>query len=721
MDKTSALAKIKKQRKTSKRTLGAQYDNTRKCIEFYNGDTMSYTDRVQFGTANGRKKRATVQFNKVQPPVDSIVGFFAQNRMTAKYIARLGAENDQEVYSKYMNSIKDYVRDNANAAQIESDQDLDMLINGYGAVETDISYIVGNSTRDPNGEILKERIDPECVGWDPHAKARNMLDAGWAYYYKDYDLTTALDLIRGSDKEDFAPAGDEGDVGGYEYNPYGGVYDKIKSADVVEWASKNEERVRIYNHQWIEYETFYRVQNPIYLAQTPEDAIFYQARIAALVELGNEIGPDNLDAGEMFDIDPSAEILTLNEKQKRLFLQDFGPSIKPIPFTRKCFYTAVYSGDHIFSLFKSVSQQGFSMKFKTGTYNAAKKIWVGMVNALMDPAEYYNKALTELMFTISANSKGGVMVEKSAVEDVASFEEKWAKTDAVIEVEDGALQAGKIQEKGRAALPTGLESIVTLSENALVSNGVDPSFVGDLGNEQQSGILYKRRIRQVISRYAKYFDSIILYQKEDARHLADLIRVWVENNNGQYIRITGDDFADQFMMINEDSMAAEYDVTIQEAPQTSEDRQDTGMMLGNYADRLAAVGNAKAASAFYLESLQFMPVDGDVRNRLAESLGGEESIPIEQYQALQQQMQQMQSEMAQIALEKAKSEIALNQARAGSEVAKGAKTQTETEKTQAEIGKTQAETAKTLEEASQKGYENDLIKSRGADNFNINI
>ena len=65
----------------------------------------------------------------------------------------------------------------------------------------------------------------------------------------------------------------------------------------------------------------------------------------------------------------------------------------------------------------------------------------------------------------------------------------------------GALAQGKLQEKARPAVGTGLEGIIQLSDASLQTNGVDPAFVGDISEAQQSGILYKRRIRQVISRW----------------------------------------------------------------------------------------------------------------------------------------------------------------------------------------------------------------------------
>jgi len=701
--------KLRKQRTSSKRGLSSQYENTLACQSFYNGNQMSYQDKIQFVDPEGRRKRATVNFNKVQSNVDSVVGFMAQNRTQAKYIARLQANEDQLIYSKNMNALYTFHRDNANADQIETDQDADMMICGYGAIETDLSYLVGNATTDPNGEIIKVRIQADRVGWDSSARQKNLLDARWVYYFDDYDLKDALSLFQGSVEEDFERAGEVEEDTGYQYNPWGGLYDKIKMEDSVEWAGKSEDKVRVYNQQWMEYETYYRAKNPLYEAQSVEDALFFKTRLDIIAAEIKPNGPEDLPTGDMFDFDPSAEELIFDEKTKIKLKKDFGSLIKPVGFKRKVFYTAVVSGSHIFSTFRSISQQGFSVKFKTGIFNETDKIWIGMVNSMMEPQKYYNKALTELMFTIAANSKGGVMVEEGAVEDIADFESKWAKTNAVITVASGALSSGKIQEKARAAVPTGLENIITLSDAAISAAGVDPSFMGRMDNEDQSGILYKRRIRQVISKMARYFDSVQLYQKEDARLCADLIRVWVENNNGQWIRVTGEQGADQFIQVSMDMMAPEYDVSIQEAAQTPEDKQETATILGTYADKLAGTGNIQAASAFYAESLQYLPIDGDVRNRLTTVLQPqqEQTVPMAEYQKLQELVQQLTSEQSQAQIALTRANVALTEVKVASEQVKNSKTQ--------------AETVRTLEEASRTGYENDLIQSGNFESANVNI
>jgi hypothetical protein len=662
----------------------------------------TYEDKIQYTDGTGSKKRATVKFQKIQPNVDAVSGFMMQNRSVAKYTARMRATPEQSLFSRNMNALYSYHRENSSADQVESEQDTDMLICGYGATETDLSYLVGNSTTSPNGEILKMRLDPLKVGWDPKASGKNIKDAGWAYYFFDYKLSDALDLFDNSKEEDFETVDqDETDDidRGYTYNPYGGVYDKIKADDTVEWSNKEEEMVRVYNHQWFTYERFYKAKNPLHDVTNEMDARFMLNRLELIKSEIKDMSPKNIDAGDMFDFDPMAEEFTFDEATKRKLTEEFGNLIDPIPFTRKAYYTAIFSGEHLFGWFRSISQQGFSIKFKTGSYSAEYNIYIGMVNSMMEPQKYYNKAITEFMFTIASLSKGGVLIERDAVEDISDFEDKYAKTDGVIVVEPGAIAGGKIQPKQQAMLPSGLDAVVDISALTIAENGVDPAFVGNREG-QESGILYKRRIRQVISKMAKYFDAVVLYQKDDARQAVDLIRVWIENNAGQWVRVTGEDGADEFKQISEDMLAGEYDVTTQESAQTPEDKEETAKVLGLYGDKLIMTDPA-SAKTFYAESVGLLPIDGDIKERLVEALQPKEQmVPLAQVEELQQQIQALQSEAAQANLRKVNSDAALNEAKA----------QTES-----------VNQVETLESTKNKALENDLIITDQYDKVNVSI
>lgn len=699
---------VEKQRKQAKKGMSAQYDNTVLCQSYYNNPESQYSDFMQFNDTAGRRRRARVQFQKIGQNVDAIVGFMAQNRRQAKYVARVNTAMAMQLYSRNMNALYKYHRENMNADQIESRLDLDLAVAGYGATDTDLSYIVGRATMMPGGEILKIRLDPMKVYWDTASKSPNVMDTRFCGYSCDYELSDALDLFQSSKEKDFEPvaSSESEDKAGYCFNPWGGLYDKIKLNNTVEWSAKDEEMVRVYNHQWFEYETFYKAKNPIYETNDITLANIFKARLDLIKLQLKSYKPDGIDAGDLFDFDPLAPELVFDEQTKGKLVKEFGELIKPVGFKRKCFYTAVISGKHVFTAFKNVSQQGFSIKVKTGQYNERGKYWVGMVNSMIEPQKYYNKALTELMFTIAANSKGGVMVEKDAVEDIADFENKWAKTDAVIEVQAGAISGGKIQEKAKSAVPTGLENIITLSEKAIFDNGVDPAFLGQ-ANAQETGILYKRRIRQIISKMWWIADAATLYQKDDARLCADLIRVWIQNNTGQWVRITGPDGADQFAQISEDMLAAEYDVDIQESPETPEDQEETAQFIGGIGDKYLSVGDIARASALHSEAVQMLPLDGDVKNRLSKVLVGDnQTVPMQQYQALQQQLAAVQNVLTQAQVEQLKSQTAKNIA--------------QIDEIRASTKEKGSVTVKNFEDARQKNIETNIIRNR-ASSANISI
>ncbi|PIY59894.1 hypothetical protein COY95_04640, partial [Candidatus Woesearchaeota archaeon CG_4_10_14_0_8_um_filter_47_5] len=164
---------------------------------------------------------------------------------------------------------------------------------------------------------------------------------------------------------------------------------------------------------------------------------------------------------------------------------------------KKIFYSAVVSGEKVFVNTLSESQQGFPIKFKTGKRYKNQGIWAGMVNSMMEPTIYYNKALTELMFVIAANSKGGAMIEEDAVDDIQEFEEGYARTDAVVVLRSGALQNGKVQSKKQAFQPTGYEQIIGFSD-ATISEvvGIDRTFLGSSENRMEPASLQRQRIRQ---------------------------------------------------------------------------------------------------------------------------------------------------------------------------------------------------------------------------------
>ena len=206
--------------------------------------------------------------------------------------------------------------------------------------------------------------------------------------------------------------------------------------------------------------------------------------------------------------------------------------------------------------------------------------------------------------------------------------------------------------------------------------------------------------------------TITLYQKEDARLHGDLIPIWVQNNLGAMIRITGENGSDEFVRITEDMTTPEYDVSIREASQSTDEKQETAIMLSTAAQQLMGVGAMEPGLKFLAESLQYYRLDGDVRSRLTEALVPKEQIDPAQFMQMQQQLQVLQQYIQSGQLEKTQSEAEKNRAAA-------MKTMREIGVTEAEIPLRHAQTVKTLEEAKRTGVE---VEAAGrAETATINI
>lgn len=688
--------------KAAKSGLSRQWDNTKYCQAFYAGDSMAYTDKLQYANPRGEKKRALIQFNRVMPFVDAVAGFMMQNRRQAKYVARVSFKPQQEAYSIHANAVAVYVRGKAHAPELESEQDLDMLVCGYGAVETDISYIIGNATSCPNGEILMQRLDPRNTFWDAVAKRTNLSDARFVGYWQDYNIEDALALFPDSKEAEFGDAVENDDTENYYYDPYGGRYDKVSYDNSLEWVDKEEHLVRVYNYQWFEYEKYYQADNPMYTMQNPE------AKLLAAQQMQMVSDEYRAEEGfeDMFTFDPTEKVLTFDRKIKNQLVEIFGQYIQPVEFIRKRYYTAIISGKTVFRAFSSICQQDFSIQFKTGTYDATRKIWIGMVNNMAEPQLYYNKALTELMFTIASNSKGGVLVEKGAVEDIQEFEQKYASTTAVIETEEGAISGGKIMPKGQNIPTTGLDNVLVLTDQSIAdASGVDKSFLGSQENKQETGILFRRRIRQVVSTLGKYFNSITRYQDANARLMLDYIRVWSENNQGILVDLTNEEGGYDTQAITKEPFMCEYGVTIQEAPQTPEDKEETAEMISTIGDKVAAI-NPQSALKIYAVAVKSLNLDAEDKKQIIEAMTPQEIDP-QEYEMLKQQVQILSSEtnqadvknklasaqkaLASAELEKAR--IALVQADTHNKGANTVKALEEAQRTDADTIKIKAETA----------------------------
>ena len=633
MKKKDILEQFENQRNISKYGCRPQWRHIEECRSFYSGDYMNYRDDALFGKGNSRRVKE-VSFNRVKPYVNSVVGFFAQQRRKPTYQAKLTDDQEQGAYSDYLNGYSDYIRENSNSDQMETRQDLDLIVGGIGCTDTGITTKLGIASRLPGGEVLEERVDMLQVGYDPESTYPNILDSRWVYRAKDYDVEEAEELFdKEEDDGDFEYVNSIDDVDNFEYNPYGGITDKIG----YEWSNPERRQVRVYFYQWFEVENFYRIENPLLDTQDPSTANMLQLAFSGIEQDGDD---------ETFMFDPQAEILTVTKdikKQVKEILEAFDIPFEPVAEKRKVYYTAIISGKKCFDAYKSVTQQGFTLKFKTGDRDETNNIWTGLVSSMRDPQRYYNKSLTELMLIFASNSRGGVMYEESAISNIQEFERNYARTAAAVKVNDGAISGMKIKSKAEPQLPTGYENILQLSGAALSQvTGIDESFFGAISGGNETAMLQRQRIKQATTTLAPYMDSIVLYSKEQARMMLSFIRLLAESNEGAYFNTKNDDGGIIYETVSPDYLVDEYDIVIGEAPDTSTQKEYYTQTLITLGQSMQAIGDPRYSQIFALAVKQ-MPLPERDKAAITKVLTeGEQADPEKQQMEMTiQQGQQM--------------------------------------------------------------------------------
>lgn len=699
--KAKILEQFEKHYKIGKSGCKNQWRHIQECQSFYSGDYMSYKDDYAFGRGSSRRIKQ-VQFNRVKPYVNSVVGFMAQMRRKPDYQATLEEQQEQVMYTDYANGLSDYVRENTNADQMETRQDMDLIIGGIGVTDTVITTKVGEPTRDPNGEILEERVNPLHVGWDgSNSTYPNVLDSRFVWRAKDYDVEEAEELFD-TEEEEFESANTESDdPTNYEFNPYGGIQDKIG----FEWADPSRKMVRVYFYQWFEIENFYRVENPLIDVR---DQQFFLSLANALMAV--KVDEDE----EMFRFDPESPILVITKENKaevRGIFEEFGIPFKPVTDKRKVYYTAVLSGKKVFSAYKSVSQQGFSLKFKTGDYDEVNKIWTGLVASMRDPQKYYNKALTELMLIIANNSRGGVIYEESAVDNIQEFEAKWARTNAAVRVNDGALSGGKIQPKATPQMSTGYEGILEVSGVALSQvTGIDESFFGAIAGGNETAMLQRQRIKQATTSLAIYFDSIALYAKEQARMMLSFMRLLVKSSDGKLFKMLDEEGKAVFETMSADFFVDEYAITIGEAPQTPVQKEYYVQTLMNMAQTMLTIGDPMYKQ-MYAAAINHMPFTQREKAPIIAILIGEQQFSQEQVEKmiepLRAQLEQSEGEQAQLMSDNLQAKTRKDAADAQDKLASAQKTLVEIEEVH--------------EDVEKKAIENDILAAKDYDDVNVTI
>ena len=550
----------------------------REDYRFYEGDQWSDEDKMFLEEAG----RPIVTFNRVAPTIDAVTGSERNNRQETRFLQRTEEDGPP---NEMITNVCRWARDECDAEDEESEAFQDVLVCGIGCTETWLDF-----EEEPDGKIRIDRVSPLEMYWDWNAKKRNMRDAEW--------IMRARMITKEEIKERW-PGKRIDWSSGFQVNEV----DTPHNADSADWYREDQggrvdvSQVPVIQMQWWE-------RKPVYRVAGPEGEEVLSAKEYALVK-------DEIELNE-YDV---------------------------VRQTKRQYYKAIITGSTVLEkqiLHESdIDIPGFTFNFITGKRAERTRQWFGLVRAMKDPARWSNKFFSQIQDILNSNAKGGILAEVDAFEDPRSAEENWAKTDQIIFTNPGAIQNGKIKERGNASYPQGLDRLMQVAMGATRDvSGVNLEVLG-MADRQQAGVVETSRIKQGLTILATFFDSLRYYRKSQGRIMLYFIRNYVPDN--VMIRVVGEE---QFVPYKRDAAFEKYDVIIDQAPTSANMKEE---VWAGFQMILPAM--VKAGLPIPPDIIDFMPLPQSVIGKIKRFYKGKAQQSPEQKKAAQQQIQKLDAEI----------------------------------------------------------------------------
>jgi hypothetical protein len=486
--------------------------------------------------------------NMVHPIVNAISGFEIQNRSEAKYIPR--------VMNEETSGFTDMVESGVKYIEAESQSDFqaslafkDMEICGVGVTDTIISY-----DNNPDGEVTVERIFPYFILWDVTARGKNITDANWVARARVVDKDTIKDYL-GNEKLDAETIdADFGSAGDARFLDFFNVVMIAKSLAII------------YEYQWRQKEIFYRVENPLIgFEGFPEDPYTEQ-----IVELAKALK-------EKYSIDPTVtRVFSVEKEDFKALKEAFEALNLPLQYTRQKkyrYYRAEIAGNRVVSKSENFSQTGFSIKFMTGYFSEMRQCYFGVVRAAKEIQRLLNQSVSDYEGFLRTIPKGGVEIEADAVPNMQAFVQTYTKAREVTIYNPGGLS--KTRPKTTPPPPAGLFDMITYASSTILEvSGITRDFMGMVDSKMMTATLNRQLVRQGLTMLSTFFDAKKFYTINQGKLFIDCLRILAENAEGRLIRVL-DQGSVKYLPLLRNGIAAEYDVIVEDAPQTPSEKEET--------------------------------------------------------------------------------------------------------------------------------------------------
>ena len=207
---------------------------------------------------------------------------------------------------------------------------------------------------------------------------------------------------------------------------------------------------------------------------------------------------------------------------------------------------------------------------------------------MIDPQQWANKTVSNIVHILSSMRKGGFMYESDFFVDPEKAKRDMAKPNPAVEVQKGGLsgtapgRGPKFQELATGDLPQGIGELLEFSKRSIYEcAGVPFELLSQDVSDQLSGVQEYERKRAGITMLAGYFDSLRLYRIQQAQLSFDFLRAF---HQGALIRLYQDDEEtndrlERYVPFVLDESVQTYDFAIDDSPTAPNQKERTWQLL----------------------------------------------------------------------------------------------------------------------------------------------
>lgn len=523
--------------------------------------------------------------NRSQTITDAIVGFEIQNRSEVKFVPRVN--NEQQIgFADITNNGTKWIEDNSDYSMCKSLAFTDMLISGTGFVENRIEY-----NENPNGKMQCSRIFPYFMLWDVTVRDKNMKSANWICRAKIIDRNELHNYLKGmtADERDDAAA-DFGSAVDARFLEFFSTIMIVKSLGVI------------YHYQWREMEYYYRIKNPLKGWEGEVDDPYTEMVVESARVLQDKYNFDAFTDGEFVcDTEDLADV--------RALFGTLDMKIKTIKAKKWRYYRADIVGNRVISKSENFSQTGFSIQVMTGKYDEIRQCYYGIMRSMKEPQRLLNQAVSDYEGFLRNIPKGGFIMEVDAVPNLEGFRDTLLKANLLTIVSSGALQAGKIMPKPCPPIPQGLLDMIQYATQVMLEVvGITPDFMGIADSKLMTAQLNSQLVRQGMMVLAPYFDSVRMFTQNSGRIFYEGFKILMENCESKLIGHITNESNRKDVEYLRNNLNIEYDIVIEDVPQTPSERQQTFEKLLELQSVLLNKPNPVDITPIVME---YAPFDGD--------------------------------------------------------------------------------------------------------------